>query len=511
MEQDERRFEKGFFTRIRFAIATKYPALASRNGLFKLGAIAGGVIVLLLVADAFVGRSSIIAGPLSESHALFARDCSSCHVAIHGAENANCESCHQRSAGKGRAYTLGRHYQYKSDDVDRSAPKHLELSCAQCHREHQGRNVSLRAVSDNFCTRCHTTGSFGRGHPEFEFITKNIPDPSNLKFTHVRHVREVMEADSLTDAGRSCAHCHQAEEGGRFFKPVTFAKGCDGCHLTDGEKTPYIPQRSGGRPGVVSLAEARSSGEQWARYWNSSDFTEGGGTIRKSPVFHADPWVLYNLGRLRREMYPTAELADLLRTSSELPPGQTKQLYEEALRTLEARITPLRASESADVQNEVKGLDAMLKLVRARVEDPYATLDETQFAVTDASLAAGIDEAAYTAVVDSLTSKCQECHVVQRATIRRPQADQRALVRAEFDHRKHVLHANCLDCHKVIPVAEAIASGEKVPAERDRAEIQNLPAIAQCRECHTRNSAPVRCTSCHLFHPDKSHWSNLSR
>lgn len=511
MESDERRFEKGFFTRVRFAIATRYPSLTTRAGLFKLGAIVGVVIALGLTADALIGKSSFAAGPLSENHALFARDCSTCHTPLHGATNSSCESCHQRSGSESRAYTFARHYEYRSGDVDRASPKRLEVTCAQCHREHRGREVSLKAVSDGFCTRCHTTGSFSRSHPEFEFVSKNIPDPANLKFTHVRHVREVMEADSITDAGRTCAHCHVAEEGGRFFKPVTFAKGCEGCHLTDGEKTPYIPQRSGNRPGVSSLAEIRGSGEQWAKYWNPGDFTEGGGTIRKSPVFHADPWVMHNLTRLRHEMYPSAELSELLRTSAELPPGQTRTLYEEALRSLESRLAPLRGSQSADVQGEVKGLEALLAAVKTKIADPYASLDETQFAVTDAQLAPGIDEAAYTAVVDSLTSKCQECHMVQRAQIRRPQSDQRALVRAEFDHRKHVLHANCLDCHNVIPVAQALVNNEKVPAERDRAEIQNIPAIASCRECHTRNSAPVRCTSCHLFHPDKSHWTNLSR
>ena len=60
-------------------------------------------------------------------------------------------------------------------------------------------------------------------------------------------------------------------------------------------------------------------------------------------------------------------------------------------------------------------------------------------------------------------------------------------------------------------IADAIAAKRsKLPADQDRAEIQNVPSIALCRQCHSRNEAPSRCTSCHLFHPDKSHWSNLA-
>ena len=514
MDPKDRRFQKGFFARIRFAVATTYPAITSRKRLFVAGAVAGGILATLFVVDAVTGRATMVVGQLSESHALFAKDCSTCHTPAHGATNANCESCHRQSSGDQRAYSLARHYQYKSGEVDRSAPKSRQLTCANCHREHQGRQNSLTAVSDKTCTGCHNVGSFSKGHPEFEFAEKKLGNTANLRFTHISHVREVMTDKKLTDAEQACLSCHVARADGRFFQPISYAKACDGCHLQPDEKTPFIPLRSTGSPGVVTLADIRrtgSPGSQWADYWNPAEFSEQGGAIRKSPVFHADPWILYNLKRLRQELYPTADLAELLRASAERPPGEARALYEEAIKTLEGQMASLRGNPSPDVQRELDGLRDLLAQVRRRLDEPFAPLDVTRFAVTNADRASGLDDRSYRPVVDALTKPCQKCHLVEQATIRRVQTDQRFLVRSEFNHRAHVIQAGCVDCHAVIPFREYLGNGAKPPAERDRAEILNLPSIATCRSCHSNQSAPTRCTSCHLFHPDKSHWANLSR
>ena len=154
----------------------------------------------------------------------------------------------------------------------------------------------------------------------------------------------------------------------------------------------------------------------------------------------------------------------------------------------------------------------LLKQVQARVDKPYAPLDETKFAVTGGDRAANVDERAVNAVADSLTKPCQVCHFVEKATIRRVKTDQRTLVRAEFDHRAHVIHAKCLDCHNTIPVREFLGDKDKKPTEaQDNSEIVNLPTIESCKSCHSSKAAPTNCTSCHLFHPDKAHWANLTR
>ncbi|HXT17379.1 MAG TPA: cytochrome c3 family protein [Gemmatimonadaceae bacterium] len=510
---NNRRFDKGFFTRERFAVAAKYLAMPNRARLFKYGGIAALALALVFLADAFIGRASFIAGPLSARHALFAKNCSSCHTAAHGAPNANCQSCHQKSAGERQVYGFAKHYQYRSADVDRSSPHSQEMTCGTCHREHQGRQNTLQNVADNKCVGCHDMRSFHSGHPEFEFARKKIPNPSNLTFQHILHVREVMKEQKLSNAENACLSCHTPKPDGRTFQPLSYAKACDRCHLGETESTPYMPLKSGGRPGVATLAEIRKSaspGTQWAEYWNADEFSEQGGAVKKRIVYHADPWVLYNLQQIRHQLYPGAELADLINTTAELPPEQARTLYEEATGTLQKQIESLRGNQSPDVQNEVSSLTQVLKLIQQRIDEPYAPLDETKFAVTNGDRS-GADERAYAPVIDSLTKPCQLCHTVQKATIRRVKTDLRTMVRAEFDHRAHVLHAKCLDCHNVIPFRQYLGTDDKPAPSQDNAQIVNLPTIEKCQSCHTSKAAPATCTTCHLFHPDREHWASLTR
>jgi predicted CXXCH cytochrome family protein len=521
LDSEDRRFEKGFFSSGRFPVAEKYIGPPGRGRLFVVGAIAALILAVVFLADAFVGRASTVtAGALSRSHALFASECSTCHVPLQSVPDANCTACHEKFGGGVGAYSFASHYLYRSGDFDRSAPAARELTCAGCHQEHQGREASLQRVADAYCTSCHEIGSFRRNHPEFRFAAESEPDPANLKFPHVKHVREVMEEYEVVDAEAACLRCHQPEATGRSFQPISFAQHCDACHLTSSAATPYLPVRGGGTPGVATLSDIRRVGgpaSLWADYWNPNEFRERGGEVQKRPVYHADPWVLENLRRLRRELYPGAELADLLRTSPEVAGRDARLLPQEAIATLRAQIQALRGDPSPDVQRELASLSELLDQAESRVDRPFAPVDETRFGVRLADRSPALEsgtpeEAAYLAVVDSLTATCQMCHIVERATIRRVKADQRTLVRAEFDHRAHVIHARCLDCHSAIPIRDALATGEDPPAELDRAEIQNLPTIETCRSCHSGRSGPAdSCTSCHLFHPDKSHWGTLTR
>ena len=41
------------------------------------------------------------------------------------------------------------------------------------------------------------------------------------------------------------------------------------------------------------------------------------------------------------------------------------------------------------------------------------------------------------------------------------------------------------------------------------ASIQNLPGIANCRECHTAGKVSDSCVTCNYYHPDKSNRANL--
>ncbi len=518
---DQRRFENDAFTPSRLPVATRHPPRTGRGRLFLYGAGAMVLLILPFLADTLFGNAAAVSnGPLSDSHALFARDCANCHAPGGGTPDVRCSNCHEKAGDPLGTYSYRRHYVYRSADFDRSAPSTRETPCAACHDEHRGRTASLERVTDATCRACHKAGSFSSGHPQFDFIADSVPDPANLLFTHVRHVREIMKRDSLTDLEATCVRCHEPEPEGRFFQPISFARHCDDCHLSASDATPLLPLAGRGTAaGVLSLQDIRnasSPGADAANYWDSNEFREAGGFILKRPVYHEDPWILYNLNRLRQQLYPGAALAQLLRASADVPPGQGRVLPQEAVATLRSWIQALRGEPSRDVQNELRSLESLLDVIERRMEDPLAPVDLSRFAagVADRPAADPIGSLADSAVLplaDSLTTKCRECHIVERATILRVQTDQRTLNRAEFSHRAHIIHARCLDCHTAIPIRDWVDRDKDVPASLDRASIQNLPGIEVCRRCHGSGRAPADCTQCHRFHPDHAQWSNLSR
>jgi hypothetical protein len=517
----ERRFGKDAFSWIRLPVSRAYIYPPGRRGLFALGAGLALVVGGLFAVDAFAGRATAVAaGGLTDSHALFGRDCSTCHTPFQGAEDLKCGGCHGRP-GEGLArYGWARHYLYRSEDYDRSAATSLETGCAACHAEHKGRERSLRAVADARCLTCHELEGGFEDHPEFDFAAEGTPDQPNLVFPHVLHVREVMEEEELDVVEDACLACHVPTDGGRSFEPISFETSCDACHLGDGRTDP-LPVIDGPGPGVYTLDRIRATGGPdalWAFYWDPNEFRSLGPRVAKGPVYHQDPWILFNLRRMRKELYPGTTLADLLRASATLPgaPSAPRALYEEAIATLRRQIEGLAGEPSEDVQEELDRLEGLLDQLESRLDDPLEPLDETRFLVRLADRAPGIesgeiDVEAYRAVIGDLTAECTGCHVVDDATISRVQKDQRTLVRAEFDHRAHVLDASCLDCHTAIPVRDYAFSDEDVPAEVDRAEILNLPALESCQSCHSDDGPAARCTTCHVFHPDRGAGAHLSR
>ena len=211
-----------------------------------------------------------------------------------------------------------------------------------------------------------------------------------------------------------------------------------------------------------------------------------------------------NLRRLRTELYGPQPLADLLDASADILSTDTKVLYAEAIVTLRAQLDGLRDEPSRDARDELSALESLIEDAEERLRDPFAPVDESRFRISASDLRADLAPAeieAYRSVVDSLTAGCRMCHLVEHATIKRVQKDQRSLRRAEFDHGAHTIHMRCLDCHDAIPIREYAAERRNAPPRFDNAEIMNLPVIAACRTCHTDSKAADNCTACHLFHP----------
>ena len=492
-------------------------------GNLKLPYLVGAVLALALVGILGLGGAAgkdewLSNGPLSANHALFGDDCTTCHTPGQGTSDAKCSTCHEKRGDHPGAYSLDTHFLYRSDNPDRSSPRADEFTCGTCHREHQGRTEPVTSVDDQTCARCHETASFDRDHPQFSFVSESTPDLDNLRFPHILHVRELMDQEELDDVELTCLSCHNGQPDGTGFEAISFQAHCSDCHLTSSTRTPSLPVATAANPvGVQTLAQiqaAGGAGRLWADYTNPNEFQVQGNQLRKRPLYHADPWVLDNLTRLRSAMYEGGGLEELLRVSADVPLSERRVLYEEAVTTLRDQIRALRDEPSSQVQRELEGLEALLGNVERRLADPLTPLNDARFRVGPADRRDDVSEAqfaAYESLVGDLTAACQECHVVEDATIKRVRANQATLDRAEFSHRAHVTHARCLDCHEAIPVREFLDSAEDPEPEQDHAGIQNLPEIESCRSCHGTSTASNDCTSCHVFHPDKSQWSNLLR
>ncbi len=496
-------------------VARTYPKGRSKRLLYLVGVAGALVLVGLFAFDVtFLNAGTLAGGKLTSHHASFGAECNSCHTPVEGVVDEKCEVCHEKYGDNIGIHSFEAHYLYRSTDFSRVVPSVDEVSCVTCHSEHDGRDAQPTMVADAQCASCHDLKGFDV-HPEFDFVAERLVDEANLKFPHVYHVTELQDREKLADVEKTCLYCHNAEADGKGFQPIDFEAHCDACHLSTSDGTDFVQIAAGSTPGVATLATIQNQqrpGSRWAFYTNPEEFQSRGNAVRKRPVYHEDPWVLENLRRLRTALYPSSNLADLLKTSADVAPHNSDVLYGEALQTLRHYVAELRNEPNREVQSELSAAEELMTLVENRLKDPLQPQDESQFLVSAAALNSSLSEdevAAFDRVIEGLTEPCQTCHVVEKATIKRVQVDQKTLRRADFDHRAHIIQARCVDCHNNIPIKELAGTDSLPPADVDRAAIHNLPALATCQSCHAENLATSNCVACHPFHPDKSQRSNL--
>jgi len=313
---------------------------------------------------------------------------------------------------------------------------------------------------------------------------------------------------------------------------LSFDQQCAACHLQRGTATTALPRRKKSKPlkaGVWTLEELRDRhppGSEWTSRSDPRDFITDGSTVTKISLEHRDPWILTNLRELRSLIYPNAELADLVAGSPNVPAEHLSELYAEAVGTLQSYSDDLKSRPEAEVHADLRRIDQLLAKVRGKLKDPYAPLDATRFrlAFLNENNELGAEQKAeLLQVANELTATCQQCHILDPNTLTMTWVpeDQRALRRADFSHRAHILQRRCLDCHARIPILENLdvlggddeeekrVVARTVAAEVDRSSIQNLPAVGSCRECHSAGKSSDRCITCHNFHPSKSKRSDL--
>ncbi len=521
--QDQESRKKGTFSSLRLPVTRKYIMPASRTRMLVIGGIGALGILGYTVFNLVLQKGSFISnGPLSSSHANVESDCVSCHkqepslMTLAAVTNEKCSACHEKFGDKIGVYTFAAHYVYRSDDLSRLVPSEKETPCFSCHKEHLGREAEITNVPDSRCLPCHPFGSFNERHPQFEFLAKNLPDNPGIRFPHIMHVKELRKKENLLDIEKACLYCHIPDPDGKQFRPISFDRSCDACHLTTSTATPALPVAGrGGAPGVETLAGIRAregTAALWAYYTSENEFVTLGDRIRKSPVYHKDPWIMDNLARLRDQLYPDIGLASLLQSSADLPPQKVRVLYREAIATLREYATGLRSRPEPEIRSDLREINTVLDRIEQKLDDPYTPLDDTKFllgTLVENPKLTGSQINEIKKVVNELTKPCQQCHIVSNATITRVRSDLRVLRRAEFNHRDHILQRRCLECHTAIPIAEALESNAKIDESRDRATIRNIPGIETCQQCHQPEQASNRCITCHYFHPNKTQRSNL--
>ncbi len=521
---------KGFFGRVGLPVAKSYLYPSSRNRPLLLGLLGGcGALALFLGGISLDRNAWISGGPLSASHSSFEDDCESCHVPFQAVSDEKCMVCHDKYGEELGVHTFDAHYVYRSADYTRAFQRDGEIPCFGCHSEHGGREAAITTVSDVNCLGCHEFDSFDTSHPQFDLFAESAPDDDSLTFTHIRHVKRVQEQEGIDDLEEACLSCHNPRQNGTGFEAIGFDLHCNGCHLGTRPKTrsANLQTKDPGQPilirketesilnlGVETLETIRNRqgpGEQWTLAANPNEFRVRGKRVMKTRVHHLDPWIMHNLRMLRRVLYPKAGLADLLKSSGDVAPGETRVLYREALETLGQYSVGLHARTDQVMQKELEQIDHLLRSLKDELKNDHTPLDDSPFHLSlnpnrelTPEQIQEINE-----FVETLTQPCKLCHQVKQATISRVQKDQTMLHRAEFNHRAHIIERRCLDCHHDIPFLDYQTEMPEVGVDFDHAAIQNLPSIEVCQECHTPAQASSSCSTCHRFHPSRLNQSRL--
>jgi hypothetical protein len=211
--------------------------------------LAGAALIAAVVwfsgSEFLHGAQALSAGPMSNSHAVFATRCELCHVPVVSA------------TGWTPSFGMRRHVPDSACLQCHTAPAHHPMetkeapTCGSCHTEHIGA-MHLAAVADKNCTQCHaqlqsrndvlhvarSVSSFATNHPEFQPLREardaDKRAATALVFNHAEHMKAGLKGPT-GPVTLECATCHVAvlnAEGrhGRSFAPVPFERSCRSCH-----------------------------------------------------------------------------------------------------------------------------------------------------------------------------------------------------------------------------------------------------------------------------------------
>ncbi|ARS37987.1 hypothetical protein C1N53_22665 (plasmid) [Pontibacter sp. SGAir0037] len=203
--------------------------MTKRNKVVNFALLASVLVFITSLAyirvpekTSILAQSQVMPGELSAAHALFKSDCSACHTAAKGIDEAKCVSCH-------------------ADNKDLLARQptafHATIgNCASCHVEHQGEEANLRVMDHEALARIGAKLISGRknivnqpknpllpmGHPLVSPLVATL-DCATCHSTKDRHA---------TLFGQNCATCHATTEWTipEFQHPSMRSIECAQCH-----------------------------------------------------------------------------------------------------------------------------------------------------------------------------------------------------------------------------------------------------------------------------------------
>jgi hypothetical protein len=385
-------------------------------------------------------------GSVTTGHQVFYENCRACHetpfVQVRDDACIECHASIEAHVPRGR-YTgpIGIAF--------------LETRCTDCHSEHKGQPIVLRAQER--CSDCHgdiervaldaksqDVIDFKSAHPQFRVSLPDPADPkgfvrvrqgnppapqfverANLKFNHALHLNPqgIRDPEGRRDEAGTrdaqgnrrvlkCQDCHAPGDGGRLMAPVQMEPHCRSCH---------------------SLAfEPKVSNRQ---------------------VPHGDA---QEVATMLVEFYARLVLGDT-------PPGTTPP----------ADLPRVRPGAALSYPERQRALEAAQQKARRVLDELY---DER-----------GV---------------CSTCHHVARDaqsgqwTVAPVRVNHVWMPQAMFSHRAHDTQS-CTTCHEV--------------RHSKKAEDIAMPDLARCRDCHVGvqpllGKVTSDCATCHAFHFGHEPW-----
>jgi Class III cytochrome C family len=435
-------------------------------------------------------------GPLSQPHAIWDSTCEACHVSfapINGsrwspalwagkeAGSKKCTGCHAGPI----------HHQNQRKD--------FVPDCAECHRDHRGRDASLLAMGDSACTTCHQKLADHRDGPAVtsniqdsvtRFAEKDHPDltaswtarandTKRIKFDHARHLAEglVLEKGGKPLTFNDLPEPDRGRYGWKAGEPLDHAVKltCASCHETAGSELPPSVDRR-----AKSAGEPRSTGaymrpivyENHCAACHRLEFDE------KLPN-----------EKMRHGISAQEVLADL------------RQLY-----TAEAVKADPELLRQFVPPRRMPGQPALRENDRLK-----HAVDESVFTAARFLFGAALDEDVRRAAnLPAGRRGCVECHVLKPTGGSIVNVESLASIEIEpplmtpvwqkhafFNHTTHRA-LDCAQCHAAAYTSKANGGDQPL-----------LPGITQCVSCHAPEGgqnatqpggASTRCTECHRYH-----------